>query len=96
MKKTAKENSLLINLELVLESKNQNINFLPIDINESEISNFKIIDNQHLLLPFTSLDGLGIEKATEIINERNQKPFINFQDFKSRTKLNSKIIKILE
>jgi DNA polymerase-3 subunit alpha (Gram-positive type) len=93
--KTKKDEKLLTILELVFEAKQQGIEFLPIDYNNSSLNEFKIINEKQLLLPFISITGLGNEKAKEIITERNKKPFDSFDDFITRTKLSKTIVKIL-
>ncbi|MFP7699459.1 PolC-type DNA polymerase III [Candidatus Phytoplasma pyri] len=86
----------LLTLELVLEFKNQNLKLKPINWNYSQINDFSIIDEKTLLIPMIALNGLGIEKANLIIQQRQQQLFTDKNDFIKRTKINQKLISQLE
>lgn len=93
---TKKDQDWLSILEVIYEAKLRGINFLKVDINKSEVSNF-IIDktNNTILCPLITIDGLGENVAISIVEARNQKPFSSLPDFLERTKVNKKIIEEL-
>lgn len=51
-----------------------------------------IEDENALILPFSSLDGLGDAVATKIMEERNQKQFYSVEDFSMRGKVNQSTV----
>ena len=65
-----------------------------IDIKKSEGKNFVIDDEEEnaLILPFASLDGLGDAVATKIMEERQLKQFYSIEDFSNRGKVNQSTI----
>lgn len=86
---TNKEASTLETLKLALEATARGIQFKNIDIERSEGKNFVMdADTNSLIMPFSSLDGLGESVATKIIEERNQKAFYSIEDFQNRGKVN--------
>lgn len=62
-----------------------------VDLNKSDLDNF-IVDNDAILPPFTTIDGLGIEVAKSIVLARKDKPFASIYDLQKRTKINSAIL----
>jgi len=87
---TNKESSLLETLKLSLEATARGIKFKNIDIEKSDGNNFIIEEEENaLIMPFRSLDGLGDSVANKIIEERNQKPFYSIEDFSARGKVNA-------
>ena len=84
--RTAKEDDLITALRVALEMTKRGFKFLPIDINKSEATIFKIEENG-LRIPFTAEDGLGEAVAYTIIDARNERPFTSKKDIKNRTKL---------
>ncbi len=93
-KRTTKESSLLLTLNLSIEMKLRGYDFEKIDIEKSLASDFVINEkNKTLIIPFNSIDGLGNEVAESIIKERVISPFISLEDLKKRTKLNKNNIK---
>ncbi len=91
---TNKEASLLETLKLSLEATARGIKFKMIDIKKSEGKNFVIDDEEEnaLILPFASLDGLGDAVATKIMEERQLKQFYSIEDFSNRGKVNQSTI----
>ena len=93
---TNKENSTIESLKIALEASARGIKFENIDIEKSDGKNF-IIDeeNNALILPFRTLDGLGDAVAAKIIEERNIKPFYSIEDFQIRGKVNQTTVEKL-
>ena len=52
-------------------------------------------DDNALIMPFRTLDGLGDSVATKIIEERNIKPFYSVEDFQLRGKVNQTTVEKL-
>ena len=73
------------------------IKFLPIDINESEATRFKVKDG-NLLPPFNAIGGLGAGIAEKIVEMRNKlgRNFTSIDDFASKTGAGSTVISKLE
>ena len=87
---TSKETSLLETLKLALEATARGFVFGNIDIKKSEAKNYVIGDDgKTLISPFRAIDGLGDAVATQIIEERNKKPFFCIEDFQNRGKVNT-------
>ncbi len=92
-----KRKSLLNSLKMSLEMCKRGMNFAKFDLNRSEANEFVISDDQQsLILPFSTLDGLGEKEAIRIIEERNQKEFTTIEDFKKRTRVKKKSFEQLE
>jgi len=90
---TNKESSLLETLKLALEATARGIKFKTIDIEKSDGANFVMVEEENsLIMPFRSLDGLGDSVATKIIEERNNKSFYSIEDFQNRGKVNQTTI----
>lgn len=76
-KLSTKEKELLYTLKIILEMKQQNLDFrLGIDFNKSAVKNFQIVNGQ-ILIPFSALAGVGEVAAKKITDYREQKKRIN-------------------
>ncbi len=90
---TNKEESLLETLKIALEASARGIKFKMIDIKTSLGKDFVMNEEDNsLILPFMSLDGLGDAVGAKIIEERNIKPFYSVEDFQNRGKVNQSTI----
>ena len=88
-----KETALLEFLQVALEATARGIKFGKIDLKRSEAMNFIIDDdNQTLIPPFKTIDGLGDIVAKKIVEERNKAPFLSIEDLQKRSKLSSTLI----
>lgn len=89
---------LLMLYEVALEMLARNIKFANIDMNKSHALNFlPIKENNSILIPFISIDGLGVIVAHQIEkNRQEQGDFIDSDDVAKRTKINSTVLKTLE
>ena len=64
-----------------------------IDIKKSDGYNFIMDEDENaIILPFRSLDGLGDAVATKIMEERSEKAFYSIEDFSNRGKVNQSTI----
>ncbi len=90
---TNKDASLLETLKLALEATARGVKFKMIDIKKSEGKNFVMEEDENaLILPFASLDGLGDAVANKIMEERGEKQFYSVEDFSNRGKVNQSTI----
>jgi|SRR5437763_1742255 len=65
-----KEKQLLFTLKVIWEMEHKGLGFIRgIDLNKSEIKDFKITDNT-IYFPFTAITGIGEKLAEKIINYR--------------------------
>ena len=93
----AKISDHLITLRVVLEMVCRGYHFKMVDINESLASDFKIISEEKALLcPFIAIDGLGLQVALGIVEERNKASFKSKSDVLNRTKINKTISDTME
>jgi DNA polymerase III subunit alpha, Gram-positive type len=88
---TNKEIDLLDTLQIALEAACRGIHFSNIDLNTSHAKYF-LVDNNKLIPPFRSLDGLGGTVAGKIVEERLKAPFLSIEDFQKRGKVSSTLI----
>ncbi len=87
---TAKDEDLITALQVALEMTARKIKFLPVDIEKSDATIFKV-ENGNLRLPFIAIDKLGESVAEDIVQRRNEKKFTSKKDVSKRTKLNSSL-----
>ncbi len=91
--KSNKEEGILGCLEVALEATARGIHFGSIDINKSDSQNFLIDEESNTLIPpFRTLDGLGINVATSIVEEREKQPFISVEDVQRRGHVSKTLI----
>ncbi|MBP5835922.1 PolC-type DNA polymerase III [Candidatus Phytoplasma meliae] len=86
----AKDEILINTLKITKEMLQRGFKFLSVDFNKSDISIFKIENNNYLRMPLLALDGLGKIAANKIIEARKEKPFTK-DDFRIRSKINKTI-----
>ncbi len=92
---TAKEKNLITVLEIVVEAMERGIEFLPVDLYKSKISDFQLEGNQ-LLPPLISVSGLGSSAAESLINARSNGDFSSIEDLSNRTSLSSNVLEIMK
>ena len=90
---TKKDEDVADTLNVALEMCLRGYKFKNIDITKSEAKTF-IIDEEDnsLIMPFITVDGLGDSVATKIIEEREERPFLSIEDFADRGKVNTTTI----
>jgi DNA polymerase-3 subunit alpha (Gram-positive type) len=67
--------------------------FRNIDLKRSESTRFVIEDNS-LIPPFSSLDGLGHIAAESIVKARESSPFISKEDLSNRTQITRNTLEV--
>jgi len=95
LKASPKEKNLLPILELTLEALARKIKFLPVNLWQSESSNF-IVTSTGIMLPFNALPGVGKQAARAIALARSQAPFTSIHDLQSRAHISTPVVEILK
>lgn len=90
-----KEKSLLKVLEVALEMYLRGFKFINVDLYKSDAVKF-FITEEGLLPPLNSLEGVGIQAAKTIAQERENGKFLSVEDFRNRTKVSKTVIEILK
>ncbi len=94
---TNKEIALITTLEAALEMTARGIRFAPISLDKSAADRFTIdVENQLIIPPFTSIDGLGGSAAQKLVMNRDEAPFRSKEDFAKRSGVNQTHLKTLE
>lgn len=91
---TTKEKNLLTVLEVVLEMYARGYKIQNVDLYKSHSDKF-IIDENGILPPLKSLEGLGENVARKIVEERNIKRFISREDLVNRGKVSKPALEVL-
>jgi len=91
---TNKEANVLDTLRIALEASARGITFGPIDLNKSDSKYFLIDENNEntLIPPFRTIDGLGDVVAANLVVEREKKEFLSIEDVQLRSKLSQTLI----
>ncbi len=90
---TNKETNIIETLKIALEATCRGIKFGSIDLNKSEATKFLKIEEENVLIPpFSTIDGLGDTVANTIVEERNNQPFISKEDVQKRGKVSKTLI----
>lgn len=92
---TQKEKNLETILELALEAMFRGVRFLKVDLYKSDPQKF-IITDEGLLPPLIALQGLGENAARYLAAAREEKEFLSIEDLKSRARLSSAVIEVLQ
>ena len=92
---TATDRDVYGTLELCNEMLERGFTFKMVDIEKSDATQFIIEDNS-LLIPFNAIAGLGDNVAKAIITAREESPFLSKEDLKSRGKVSSNLIEIMD
>lgn len=89
-KPSQKEKDLIPVYEVALEMYARGIKMKNIDLQTSDIKNFKVIvenGEKIILPPFATIDGLGEAVGESIVSARNTKQFISINDLQKRTNI---------
>ena len=81
-------------LEIVLEMYERGLNFLPIDLYESDAVKFKVTE-EGIIPPLNSIPGLGTVAAQGIQEARKDGSFMSIDDLKIRSKVGKSVIEML-
>ena len=82
-------------LEIVLEMYERGLNFLPIDLYNSDAVKFKV-EEDGIVPPLNSIPGLGTVAAQSIQEARKDGEFMSIDDMKIRAKIGKSTIEMLE
>jgi DNA polymerase-3 subunit alpha (Gram-positive type) len=92
---STKEKNVLTILEVALEMYMRNIKFVPIDLYKSDSYRFLITD-EGIRPPLNALQGVGVNAAKSIANEREQGEFLSIEDLRERTRVTKTVIEALQ
>ena len=93
---SAKDKSLLTVLEIANECLERGIKIKMVDIDQSEATDFKILDKHTILAPFNAVPGLGDNAAKQIVAARAEKKFLSKEDLSKRGKVSQTIMNYFE
>lgn len=96
MDASAKDKSLLTVLEIANECLERGIKIKTVDIDQSEATDFKILDKHTILAPFNAVPGLGDNAAKQIVAARAEKKFLSKEDLAKRGKVSQTIMNYFE
>ena len=83
-----KEDEILKTLQVALEMVERGYSFKNIDLSKSDAKNFVVDkENNALIPPFSTIDGLGENNARSVISEREIREFSSIEDLLTRTHL---------
>lgn len=89
-----KDKNLLTVLEIANEMLERGFTFQKINLEKSDADKF-IIEGNSLIPPFRAVPGLGANVAQQIIQARQENPFISKEDLQKRGKVSKTIIEYL-
>ncbi len=94
---SAKESALIPIFEICLEALSRGVKISNVHLKKSKAINWYYEKENNLLIPpFTTIDGLGELVAKKIILARNKSPFTSIQDLKQRTSINNTLLNFFE
>lgn len=94
--KTAKDESMYVVLQIVIEMLARNIEFLPVDIYKSDARIYKI-ENGKIRLPFGAIDGIGENAASAIAGARDKGgEFMSYDDLMARAGIGKSVVEALK
>lgn len=91
---TAKEKGLHATMEVAYEAMLRKVHFLPVDLYRSDATRF-LITPEGLLMPLTTVQGLGEAAARSLVEARKDGEFYSVEDLKTRARLSSAVIEVL-
>ena len=91
---TNKETNIIESLHVALEATARGIHFAPISLEKSDARYFVISKTEEntLIPPFSTIDGLGGAVATAIVEERSNQPFLSKEDLQKRGRVSKTLI----
>ncbi len=92
---TSKEKSVQNTLEVALEMIERGYYFENINLDTSHATEF-IVKGNGLIPPFKSIDGLGENVANNLMEQRDERPYMSIEDLKKRGKVNKTLLTKLE
>ena len=91
---SVKEKGLQTTLEILLEMYLRGYYIVRVDLNKSDAERF-IIEDDHLIMPFAALEGVGANAAKGIVEARNDAPFSSIEDVRVRSHISKSAIEIM-
>ena len=95
MDATAKENTLVVTLEVANEMLERGYEIKMVDLNKSHARDFIIEDNA-LIAPFQAVPSLGANVAKQIVQAREESDFLSKEDLAKRGKVSKTVMEYLE
>ena len=92
---SVKEKNLLTVLEIANEMVERGFTFKMVDIEKSDARDFTI-DGNSLLAPFRTIAGLGDNVAKQIVQARQEQPFLSKEDLAKRGKVSKTVIEYMD
>ncbi|MFW6035758.1 MAG: PolC-type DNA polymerase III [Halothermotrichaceae bacterium] len=92
---TAKEKGTLTIIQIALEAMARDINFIQVDLYNSDIKKFKVTE-KGLLPPLISLEGLGSSAAQNIAATREDYEFSSIEDLVNKTSISKTVVEIMK
>ena len=92
---TKKELDVEESLHVCLEATARGIKFTNVDLYESEATTFKVKNDNEIIPPFNSIEGLGDVVAKNIVEERKNRKFLSIEDLQVRAKISETIIETM-
>lgn len=92
---TAVEKGNATVIEVAAEMYLRGLEFMPISLDKSAASEFKMVDGK-LLPPFNCIPALGDSVAKEIVRARDSHPFTSKEDLRKRGKVSQTIIDTMD
>lgn len=89
---TNKENGVSESLKVALEMSARGVKVANFDLYKSRGTIFTVEDDNTIIPPFLSIDGLGEVVANNIEKEAKKDPFISIEDFQNRCKVSQTLI----
>ncbi|ALV21155.1 PolC-type DNA polymerase III [Carnobacterium antarcticum] len=91
---STKEKNVLTVLELANEMVERGFTFKMIDLDKSDATNF-VIEGNSLIAPFRAVPSLGANVAKQIVEARQDKPFLSKEDLSKRGKVSKTVIEYM-
>lgn len=91
---TAKDKTMQTTLELVHELYARKLNFVKIDLYESDAVKFRVVEDG-LLPPLCTIQGLGANAAQSIVDARQDGKFETVDQLRERTTLGKTVLQLL-
>ena len=87
-----KEQGQLESLKVALEASARGIKFKNIDLYKSEATTWVVENDNEIIPPFSSIDGLGDTVAKLLVEARKKGDFLSIEDVQKRGKVSQTLI----
>ena len=94
MDATAKEQSMVSALQLIMEAMARGVRFLPVSLTKSDAKAF-LPEGDAIRMPFSALGGVGDNAAAAIIAARDEDTIYSVEELRIRAKLTKSVMEIL-